>query len=93
MERNEEPWDNQNKFFSILGLSFVLFALASFLLLFFELLIFEPRPWVRSQDRYTRLVLYQSLLLVQYTAHCQFLDLSALGYLIWKYWEVYSGWD
>ncbi|MFW9906899.1 MAG: hypothetical protein ACFFFH_21520 [Candidatus Thorarchaeota archaeon] len=87
-----EILDNQKRFLSILGLIFVFLALVSYLLLFYELAIFDLRPWpYDSGASWQRVVLYDSLFLVQWIAHCQYLDLSALGYLVWKYWGCLFG--
>ena len=87
-----EILDNQKRLFSILGLIFVFLALVSYLLLFYELLTFELRPWpYDSGASWQRVVLYESVFLVQWIAHCKYLDLSALGYLVWKYWGSLFG--
>lgn len=91
IERGSQMY-RQKSFFYFLGIVFVLFALASYLLLFFELATFELRPWpYNSGASWRQVVLYKSLFLVQLIAHCQYLDLSALGYLIWKYWGSLLG--
>ena len=64
-------------------------VILTFLLLFFELLFFTPRPWpyVDGGDG-GHIILYQSIFWIQSIDHCQVFQPTFLGLLIWKYWGL-----
>lgn len=63
-----------------------------YLILLYELIAFEIRPWPYVDGGgWESFTLYESLFLIQRISHCQYLDLTLYGLLFWKYWGSLLG--
>ncbi|MHA2244874.1 MAG: hypothetical protein ACXADY_07880 [Candidatus Hodarchaeales archaeon] len=75
-----------------LGIVFVLFATFMYLILLYELISFEIRPWPYADGTgWETFMLYKSLFLIQRINHCQYLYLTLYGLLFWKCWGSLLG--
>jgi hypothetical protein len=60
-----------------------------FFIVFLDLLMLTPRPWPYVDGgRWESITLYQSFFWIQYIEHCQYLQPTFFGILIWKYWGI-----
>lgn len=72
-----------------LGIGLTCFSLGVFLIFFLDILLFPFQPWPYVDGGgWEYILLHKSLFWEQYLQHCQFLDPTFLGLLIWKYWII-----